>query len=163
MKSGWKLVVASLAVFLISIVASTVWWGNRVVRGYETDPAQQAVYLGKVLSRELDYADLRHAWVKRSWANGFADHTYLFFLEIAEPARGEFWGILEAGCRKKSDPDFDVAGYFDGGGYLGPSDAPNWWDTKALERPPSLFLATGQRNLRFTRTDDGIYIVLSDG
>jgi len=150
--------ILTLALTLVAIVGGLVAWDwyswHRLSRGYEVKAAAHSSYLKTMFSEDLGYRGFNPGSLQKAWMNGFQDHTYLF-LVLTDTSD------LKNAIEKVAGTEPISASYFRDGSYLGPSIAPNWWNTKAIDSVDARFFQKDSRLWRFTWIDGRLYIVLS--
>lgn len=150
--------ILTLGIFLIvgGFLALNWWSWHRITRGYEVNPKEQASYLQTMLEEDIGYRGFKKEWLRKAWANGFQDHTYLFLVKADSDE-------LRVAVEKVAGMEPIQQSFFAGGGYLGPSTAPEWWDTASVD-PASgarYFQKDRRRLWRFTWIGDSLYLIVS--
>jgi hypothetical protein len=120
--------------------------------GYEVKAKNYAPYLQAKLEEDLGYSGFEHKWLQNAWVNGFQDHTHLFV--VAGDTNGLIDAIEKATCTEPIQLTF-----FRSGNYLGPSTAPDWWDTARIDAAESRYFAKNSDFWRFTWINGRLYIV----
>jgi len=120
--------------------------------GYELNPNECSTYLQSKLSEDFGYNGFDRRWLKKAWVNGFQDHTYLFVVEADS-------GSLKEAIKSKTRIEPIQESFFRGGGYLGPSSAPGWWDTVKTNADDARYFEKNSKFWRFTWIHDRLYIV----
>jgi hypothetical protein len=129
------------------------WYGwHRMKTGYEVKAKDYAPYLQARLKEDLGYGGFEQSWLQEAWVNGFRDHTYLFVVE------GNADGLREA-IENATGKDPIQITFFSSGNYLGPSTAPDWWDTARLDAAEARYFEKNSNFWRFTWVGDRLYIV----
>jgi hypothetical protein len=149
-----------VGVIILGVLATLVggcfmanWYGwHRMKTGYEVKAKDYAPYLRAKLEEDLRYSGFEHSWLQKAWVNGFQDHTHLFVVS------GNVTG-LRAAIEKVTSGAPSQPHIFGSGGYLGPSTAPDWWDTARTDAAESRYYEKDSRFWRFTWLDDRLYIV----
>jgi hypothetical protein len=129
------------------------WYGwHRMKTGYEVKVKDYAPYLQERLEEDLGYQGFEHQWLQEAWVNGFQDHTYLFLVT------GDTKGLKEA-VESATGNNPIQSTYFSSGNYLGPSTAPDWWNTVKIDAADSRYFEKNSNFWRFTWIDNRLYIV----
>jgi hypothetical protein len=129
------------------------WYGwHRMKTGYEVKPKDYASYLQARLEEDLGYSGFERPWLQKAWVNGFQDHTHLFVVT------GNANGMREA-IEKATGKDPIQPYFFSSGNYLGPSTAPDWWNTAKIDAADSRYHQKNSDFWRFTWLDGRLYIV----
>ena len=143
-----------VTVLVIGFIAWNWFHWNRLADGYEVAPREQAPYLKRKLAEDLGFDGFQDAWLKGAWVNGFREHTYLFFVEPDS-------SNLKAAIASADGIESVGSSYYQDAGYLGPSTAPDWWDSSVIDSADALFFRVNDSKWRFTWIDDRLYIVHS--
>ena len=146
-----------LAVALFVPILFVGWYVHsmgKISRGYETAPLEQYDYLSSALKEEINFEGLDGDWIIASWANGFQDHTFLYKLLIPpidlERLRASFPPLTQSSS----------ASILQAGAYLGPSTAPDWWDTASLDSMDYLAHRGQRRYLRLNVVGESAYLIV---
>ena len=128
------------------------WYGwHRMKTGYEVKAKDHGSYLRERLAEDLGYNGFDPKWLQKAWVNGFQDHTYLFLVTADT-------GMREAIERATGTEPIQLR-YFSTGNYLGPSTAPEWWNTTRIDASESRYFEKNSDFWRFTWIDGRLYIV----
>lgn len=148
-----------LAFFLIAFLGGLFvwnWYGfHRMKTGYEVKTSDYSSYLKAKISDDLGYGGFDPRWLQEAWMNGYQDHTYLFVV-VADTSS------LRDAIEKATGTDPIQLSYFRNGGYLGPSTAPQWWDTARIDAAEARYFQKNSDLWRFTWINDQLYIVYSN-
>ncbi len=147
-----KIVVIALTTLVGGCFVANWYSWHRMKTGYEVKAEDYAPYLQTRLEEDLGYSGFQHPWLQQAWVNGFQDHTHLF--EVTGHANG----LRDALERATGKEPIQLL-YFSSGNYLGPSTAPEWWDTARIDAAESRYLQKNSDLWRFTWIDDRLYIV----
>jgi hypothetical protein len=145
-----------IALVLITLVGGLFAWNwyewHRMKTGYEVSPHEYSSYLKSKLSEDFGYDGFEQKWLKKAWVNGFQDHTYLFVVEADS-------GSLKETIETKTGTEAIQASFFQNGSYLGPSTAPDWWNSTKTNAADSRYFEKNSTFWRFTWFDNRLYIV----
>jgi hypothetical protein len=145
-----------IALVLITLVVGFFTWSwygwHRMKTGYEVNPKKYSSYLQAKLSEDFGFKGFEQQWLQNAWVNGFQDHTYLFVVAADSP------GLREA-IEKATGKEPIQVSFFRSAGYLGPSTAPGWWNTSAIDAADARFFEKDSTFWRFTWMNDRLYIV----
>jgi hypothetical protein len=146
-------IIALVLITLVGGFFARGWYGmHRMKTGYEVNPNEYSSYLQSKLSEDFGYDGFDRKWLKKAWMNGFQDHTYLFVVEADSRS-------LKEAIETKTGIEPIQESFFRSGGYLGPSSAPDWWDTAKTNAADARYFERNSTFWRFTWVHNRLYIV----